>query len=180
MWACRSALCVRNQFFCCRLSSLRSSAAQLCLDVCALTLCVGWRNFVPGVMDASALVRSILVSLGSGRRAASAPVLAVMLSILFISDHPSEPITKADEIMSWYCCLSCCMSGIGRVSRFSQQQSKSCFLSSSVQYCIQRSVTHIAFMPQFHVSVCSLCVRILYVKLPQRSLSKNDSQHCLS
>ena len=57
----------------------------------------------------------------------------------------------------------------------SLQPAKGCFPSSSVQYCIQHSVTHIAHMPQFHVSVCSLCVHVLYVQLPEGSLSKNVS-----
>ena len=51
---------------------------------------------MPGAVDASALFRSVLVSLGS----TSALIVAMMLSILSISDCPSKPITKADESMS--------------------------------------------------------------------------------
>ena len=112
---------------------------------------------VPGAVDASALFRPVAVfaSLCSVHCAVSAHILAKVLSILSISDCPSELIIKAAEIMSWYCCLSCCMLGIGQVCRFSQQ-SKGCF-QRCYPYC------HI---PQFRVSVCSFCVHILYVQLP--------------
>ena len=53
-------------------------------------------------VDVSPLFRSVAVpaSLGSVRCAASAHILAKVLSILSISDCPSELITKAAEIMS--------------------------------------------------------------------------------